>query len=165
VRLAAPVRRSLERAYWWWMLRTSRVADVDGLRFIFIGSRDGAGREACREVLAEAVATIRAGGGGFGELVLSHLRFVAAVDHPTGWVAVSAKGFVCPFGRRIVESSRLLACRLVWAATVVRLARDAMASAEAPSPQALARAAEEVQQRFLSQFPASESWTQYLRDG
>jgi hypothetical protein len=154
----------IERAYWWWMLRTSRTIRINGVVFIYISAEANCPRTAIVAALREASKSVSVAGGGFGELVGSHLRLVAAVNSKRGWVAPYVGGYVSSFPPIEVSNPYLLACRLVWAATVIRLSQDAFASKVPRDMAAIRRAAHEAQLRFVRQFPDNSEWVEYLEE-
>jgi len=113
-------------------------------------------------VLSEALEHITAARAGFGELVSSHLRQVVAVDAPYESVSPLARSYYTTFPARDRRSTFYLACKLVWAATFIRLLRNhAWWRRSARTKQARA-AAREAQFRFVRQFPDAEVWEDYL---
>jgi hypothetical protein len=101
--------------------------------------------------------------GGFGELVASHLRVVAAMpDYTETRVHPNVAAYLCPFSGAERTSAHLWASHLVWAATVSRLARDAMQARGGWREPRIRQAAWDAQVRFLCQFEDSEGWIQYL---
>jgi hypothetical protein len=157
------MRSWIERGYWAFMLRTSRVLNVRGLRFLYITAERDRPPEEITGALEEALRRISDARGGFGELVTSHLRFVAALDgRPAATVLVHAQGYVSPFPRVEVDNPLFLACRLIWAATFIRLSRDALAQRGPRDLSRIRQAAHEAQKRFVNQFPDPGDWLEYL---
>lgn len=152
----------IERAYWWWMLRTSSVELAGGLRFIHISTRGNRPASDVRAVLDSAMDRISRAKGGFGELVTSHLRFVTALDAPAPVVVVYARGYVSPFQPPEMTNAHFLACRIIWAATYVRLSREALARGAERDLNAIRNAAYEAQLRFTKQFSDAAEWIEYL---
>ena len=112
---------------------------------------------------SRALERISVAGGGFGELVTSHLRVVAAMPSKTGVrVHPVVAAFVSPFAGHERTNAHLWASHLVWAATVSRLARNAMIAHGGFREPHIRAAAWAAQQRFLRQFEEPERWIDYL---
>jgi hypothetical protein len=111
----------------------------------------------------EALEMISSARAGFGELVTGHLRLV--VVSGTAWdiAAPTARAYITPLGRHSRSNSQYLACRLIWAATWIRLVRDMDAQGRRRDYELVRRAALESQVRFVHQFPDPTEWEQYLR--
>lgn len=154
----------VERTYWRWMRFTSLAARVDGVDLVYISDSAGVGASTVRAALEAALTHIRWAKGGFGEIVTSHLRFVAALNSGRSMVVNYARGYVSSFGRHELESPHLLACNLVWAATNVRLTWDALAHRRVPERERIREAASVARLRLVRQWPDSEQWEQYLVD-
>jgi hypothetical protein len=151
----------VERAYWSFMLRTSSIP-VRGLRFIYISALEGRPAADIHAALDDALARIGTAGAGFGELVTSHLRFMAALDAPKAVALVHARGYSSPCPRVEVDNPQFLACRLIRAATHIRLSRDALAHGGLADPERIRKAAYEAQLRFVQQFPDPQEWIDYI---
>jgi hypothetical protein len=108
------------------------------------------------------LSSIKAAKAGFSELVVDHLRFVAAMDVSRGEIQASVRGYVHPFVGPARTNGHALACRLVWVATCIPLERDAAAHRKPFDEGAIIRAANEAQRRFVQQFPNAEEWIEYL---
>ena len=156
------MRAWIERAYWWWMLRTSRTVRLHGLSFVYVSVEDDRPAHEIQAALTDALHRISSAKGGFGELVTSHLRFVAALDAPQSVVVVHARGYVSPFPSVELRNPHFLACRLIWAATYVRLSRDALTHGRPRDLEGIRRASYEAQVRFTKQFPDAQEWVEYL---
>jgi len=156
------MRGLVERAYWWWMRRFSSTARVRGIDFVYLSASVGASAATLTRVLTEALDLISVARGGFGELVGSHLRLVVALNTKEGWVLPWARGYVSNFSPPESESAQLLACRLVWAATVIRLSQDAFQAGRTRDMKTIRQVAREAQFRFVKQLPDADRWTQYL---
>ena len=154
----------IERAYWWWMLRFSKVNNVGGLRFIFISAADDRSDGEIRAVLADAMNRIASARGGFGELVKDHVRFVAALDAPAPVALLYARGYVSPFSGQEARNPHFLACRIIWAATYVRLSQNALVHEVDRDIRAIRAASYDAQLRFTRQFPDAEEWIVYLEN-
>ena len=112
---------------------------------------------------SRALERISGAGGGFGELVTSHLRVIAAMPGQAETrVHPNVAAYASPFSGPERTSAHLWASHLVWAATVSRLARDAMLARGGWREPRIRAAAWDAQVRFLRQFEDSERWVQYL---
>jgi hypothetical protein len=112
---------------------------------------------------SRALQRISEARGGFGELVTSHLRVVAAMPgRKEPQVHPNVAAYVCAFAGPERTSAHYWASHLVWAATVVRLARNAMQTSGAWREPGIRHAAWEAQVRFLRQFDDPDRWIQYL---
>ncbi len=155
------MRTLIERAYWGLARRiygTRRVGDID---FVYIDAADHRPMTEIQRVLEEALSLVRAAGGGFAELVTSHLRLVAAAQVPSAYAAPSARAYVSPFRGHEATNYEYLACQLVWAATFIRLSRDALVSGKVDKV-AVREASYKAQLRFVQQLPHPEEWLKYL---
>lgn len=152
----------LARAYWWFVRQVYTVHQVKGLEFIDVRADDRDSGD-LRAVLTEALEQISRARGGFGELVTSHLRFVGALGLPSPRIAVGVRGYLTPFRGHERSSSQFLACRLIWAATSIRLHRDAQHSGRRVDRQAMSKACYEAEIRFVKQFDGWEQWVDYLK--
>ncbi len=157
------MRRWVEQTYWWWMLKTSKVTRIRGMAFVYISAADATPPETIAATLDDALERVSLAQGGFGELVTSHLRFVAAIKAPRSWVAVAARGYVSPFTLTERENAHYLACRLLWAATLTRFSQDAHAHGRTLDFEAVRRASHQAQIRFSEQFPDAGTWVDYLK--
>ena len=156
------IRAWIEKGYWWWMLRTSTTIRMHGLSFVYISSKDDCPAHEIQRALADALDRISKAKGGFGELVTSHLRFVAALDAPQSAVVYYARGYVSPFPSIECRNPHFLACRLIWAATYVRLSQDALGHERPRDLEAIRQASYEAQVRFTKQFADAQEWIEYL---
>ena len=141
---------------------TSRAARVGGMDLVFISDADGLGAAAVIAALEQALVHIGWGKGGFGELVTSHLRFVASLDSGRSVALKYARGYASSFKRQELESPHLLACNLVWAATITRLTWDALHHRRTPDTARIIEFAQQERLRFIRQWPDSEQWERYL---
>jgi len=114
-------------------------------------------------VLRDALERLSEAGQGFGELVTSHLRMVVAVDHLAHAYVLSSSAWGSTFQDQSRTDGHILACKLIWAAVAIRLARDAKASGHPLDRFAISAACWEAQQRFLRQFDDAEEWIAYMR--
>lgn len=153
---------------WWRLLAKAyggRPARASSLELATIDVRPR--RERLEHDLAEATSRalerISEARSGFGELVTSHLKVVAAMPGQAETrVHPNVAAYVCPFSGPERTSAHLWASHLVWAATVIRLARDAMQARGGWREPRIRAAAWEAQVRFLRQFEDQERWIQYL---
>jgi hypothetical protein len=147
----------------WWLARrifaVHRIGDLDFLDLRADREKDTAQLQA---VLRDALDRIAAAKGGYGELVTGHLRFVAAMDISDDRVMPAVRGYVYAFKGEDRSNGHALACRLIWVATGIRLARDAAGQGRELNEAAVRRACYEAQVRFVKQFPDSEEWEAYL---
>lgn len=152
----------IERVYWTIAKKLYRSRDVNGIDFVYVEADTGVSAQQIESTLAKALDVIANAKGGFGELVKSHLRLVAAIRVPHAYASHNSRAYVSAFGGHEATNSRYLACQLVWAATSIRLSRDALARANAIDKVSVRRAAYEAQLRFVRQFGDSEQWVEYL---
>jgi hypothetical protein len=152
----------VERVYWWYLRRHCVVRDVEGILLLYDLDGKEKSLEGVSSALRDAVIRIRSADLGFGEPILDHLRFVAALGGPRPWVATHARGYVTPFTDTELANPHFLACRIVWAATVVRIFNDAYSRRVPPDRAAAHGAAREVVLRFARSFPDHEEWLSYL---
>jgi hypothetical protein len=150
---------------YWFATRALRPSHVGGLQLLDVRGASDEDEEYLRRSLAEALEMISSARAGFGELVTGHLRLV--VVSGTSWdVAASrARAYITPFGPHSRANSQYLACRLIWAATWIRLARDMNAQGRRRDYELIENAAMKAQVRFVQQFPEPAQWEQYLRRG
>jgi hypothetical protein len=144
------------------MRLTSRVARVNGVDLVYVSADGGRPAKGIASAFTEAMERISVAKGGFGELVGSHLRFVAALNSGKSWVVTYARGYISSFDHVEVENPHVLACRLVWAATVIRLSHDAFAKGNRADLAKFGETAHDAQLRFVRQFPDAERWVDYL---
>jgi hypothetical protein len=116
-------------------------------------------------VLSDALGRLSRAGQGFGELVTSHLRMVVATDHVAQAYVLPSSAWGSTFQDQARTNGHVLACHLVWAATAIRLARDAKAAGRKADRSAISDACWAAQQRFLNQFDDAEEWIEYMRPG
>jgi hypothetical protein len=142
-----------------------RAATSGDLRMSFMDIRRPPHRdpEGLGRVLGDALAHLSQAKQGFGELVTSHLRMVLATDSSACAYYLPNSVWASTFQDQSRTNSYILACHLIWAATSIRLARDAHAGRRSIEQTVIAAAAWEAQQRFLRQFPGAEEWIDYMR--
>ena len=114
--------------------------------------------------ITQALRRLSAAGEGFGELVTSHLRGVVATP-PGGRVGAvwSARGYLSTFEGPEAKSAHLLACNLIWAATVIRLSRDLERPGAQPNEEQLKHTCARVLRRFLVRFDDADKWISYFK--
>jgi hypothetical protein len=152
----------IERLYWWWMLKTSNVHVIAGLRFLYISAENDRPAAEIRAALADALEQISVARGGFGELVGSHLKFVVALNTQDARVLRYARGYVTSFPTLEIINPHYLACRLIWAATYVRLVHDMIVHRLTIDLRQVREASRTAQLRFIGQFPDAAEWRAYL---
>jgi hypothetical protein len=155
--------RLLHTAYWWLRTRTHKIARLGNIDILFLGADGELSSEAILSIVKRALEEISAAKAGFGELVESHLQFVAARKVDGSFAMPEVRGFVSSFSGREGDDPLYLAARLVWASTYIRLWRDATASGRSANRDGVRTAAHEAQIRFLNRFPGSESLIAYLQ--
>lgn len=145
------------------ILQVSRAKYGDlELAFFDLRSSKERNRDEVRRVLQDALERLSAAKSGFGELIADHLRMVAVMPAPHGRVLFKLKAYVCPFDGAERRSGHYLACRLIWAATTLRLTRDRLAHNLPVDAAAIETAARQAQLRFLQQFEGWEEWSKAL---
>lgn len=145
------------------ILQVSRAKYGDlELAFFDLRSSKERNRDEVRQVLQDALERLSAAKSGFGELITDHLRMVAVMPAPRGRVLFKLKAYVCPFDGAERKSGHYLACRLIWAATTLRLTRDRLAHNLPVDAAAIEAAARQAQMRFLRQFDGWEEWAKAL---
>ena len=153
----------IERFYWWWMLKTSKIVSIGGMRFLHMSALNNRPAAEIDQSLRLAFARISAARDGFPELVGSHLRFVVAIDSNKDSVVLKyARGYASRFPDLELNDPHYLACRLIWAATYVRLFRNADGNHPPPDMAAICAAAQHAQRRFTSKFDDAGRWAKYL---
>ena len=159
--VSATMRAWLERAYWWWMLRTSNVVRVQGMPFVYVSAQEDRSAHESRlcSLRLSIVSRTR-------EVVSvsssSHLRFMATLKAPRSAVLVHARGYVWPFPALELRNPHFLACRIMWATTYVRLSRDALARGAPRDLEAIRQTSYDAQLHFTKQFPDAQEWIGYL---
>jgi hypothetical protein len=144
-----------------WHTRYATAGDLR-LQFMDVRSEQTRDPEALKRVLDDALSRLSCAGQGFGELVTSHLRIVVAVDEPADAYILPQSAWRSTFQGQSRTSGHLLACRLIWAATAIRLARDAKAVGRRVGSEAIRKACWAAQRRFLSQFDNAQEWIRYM---
>lgn len=157
-----------ERALWRLLRLICRAEDASAgtlhLATIDLRSPSQQAEVNLRHATSEALERISQARGGFGELVTSHLQVVAVIPgHGQARVHPAAGAYVCPFTGPEPRNIHFWASQLVWAATVVRLARDGMHARGAWRQGGVRQAAWDAQVRFLHQFDDAEPWVEWLK--
>jgi hypothetical protein len=150
-------------ALYWTAQRLLPTVQVGGLKLLDLRGVDANKEFELIDMLARAMTMIAEAKGGFGELVTGHLRLVVASSLSWDLASPMARAYITPFGRYSRQNAQYLACRLIWAATYIRLARDVDAASRVRNDLAIMDAALEAQVRFVNQFPDPEEWESYLR--
>jgi hypothetical protein len=119
--------------------------------------------EGLGRVLSDALAHLSNAKQGFGELVTSHLRMVLATDAALSPYFLPNSVWASTFQDLSRTNAYVLACQLIWAATSIRLARNARAARHPIDKGVIAAAAWDAQERFLRQFSGAEEWIEYMR--
>jgi hypothetical protein len=111
--------------------------------------------------LQEAVDHIAAAKAGFGELVTSYLRQVVATDFQES-VSPFAQTYYTTFPAVDRRNTVLLACNLVWAATIIRTMRNQPIWRRRAYWAQAHLHAREARLRFVRQFPNPDEWERYF---
>jgi hypothetical protein len=145
------------------LYRARRVSQ-SGLQLDFVDLRLRAKRnpEEIRRVLSDALQRISVARSGFGELVTSHLKVLAAAGVSKEVILPAARVYMCSFDGAERTNGHYLACLLIWAATSLRLSRDAAVRGAPLDEEAISRACYDAQIRFVKQFPDWEKWVETL---
>jgi hypothetical protein len=162
--LVPSIRGPAEKAYWWTAKRLFGSRRVGDLTFVYIDAEHDRPASEIEAVLTSALQLISLAKGGFGELVTSHLGLVAALKVAKPYACVSVQAYISPFRGHEASNSEYLACQLVWAATYIRLARNAAAHGRTPEIGPSRDAAFQAQLRFVQQFANGEEWFTYLQE-
>jgi len=85
------------------------------------------------------------------------------LNAPNSMALIHARGYVSPFPRLEATNSHYLACRLIWAATYVRLFRDSKAPL-AETRRQIIGAGHRAQIRFTEQFADAGEWLVFLSE-
>lgn len=158
------LRTALERAYWWLAGRVFGVRLLGDIAFVYVSADEGRTAADVETILTRALGLISTAKGGFGELVTSHLKFVGAVSGRPPYISTNMRGYISRFRGPEATSETYLACELVWAATYIRLSRDAAALNTPPNKEQIRKAAYEAQLRFVRQFPDADEWVGFLAE-
>jgi hypothetical protein len=137
-------------------------SNIDGVDLVDLRADRNFDHDQIKRVLNEALGHIRAAQGGFPELVNDHLRRVVAVDSSLESASPLAQAFYTDFRAADRRNTFYLACRLVWAATFIRLMRNHRWWRRGRYRHRARAAAQETQLRFVRQFPDAERWENYL---
>jgi len=143
---------------------TTATAEYGDLSLEVIDVRSSASRNlpGLVKVVTDALRRLSLSGQGFGELVTSHLHSVLAV--PPGRLGASwaARAYGSTFEGPEGTNGHYLACKLIWAATVVRQTRDAEQTGRQLDHARLQQVCSEAQRRFLQQFDHVDEWIEYM---
>jgi hypothetical protein len=150
-------------ALYWVAVRVLRPEKVGALQVLDVRGASEEDEAYLFKCFAEALEMISSARAGFGELVTGHLRLVVVSGTAWDLAAPTARAYITPFGRHSQSNSQYLACRLIWAATWIRLVRDMDAQGRRRDYDLVQRAALESQVRFVQQFSDPAEWEQYLR--
>lgn len=138
------------------------VHHLGSIEFVFSEAEGDRSEAEILDTLTHALQLISAAKGGFGELVTSHLRMVGASKVPRPYVSPKMRAYITSFSGNEGDNSQYLACTLVWAATYLRLALDAIEYKKAFDREALHRASFDAQLRFVRQLDDGDEWSRYL---
>jgi hypothetical protein len=161
-RVRSFVQLPFQRGVWWLAKRFYQVQSIKGIEFMDMRPDRRADGHEVLELIGQAIDWISTAKAGFGELVTSHLRLVVAMPSDSERALPTVRIYVSPFEGHERRNSQYLACRLIWAATYIRLARDADARRSPRDEVAIQRACYDAQVRFAKQFEGWEEWVEYL---
>jgi len=114
-------------------------------------------------ITSEALDLLSAAKQGFGELVTSHLTSLWAVDELKRHYVLDHRAYASTFAGAERSNPMYLACHLIWAATMIRLARDARAIGRPLDRSSARHVAWLAQKRFLEAFDDPEEWIESMR--
>jgi hypothetical protein len=137
-------------------------SDVGGVELVDLRADRNFDHDQVRQVLDQALGHIRSAQAGFPELVNDHLRRVVAVDNPLESASPMAQAFYTSFRAADRRNTFYLACRLVWAATFIRLMRNHPWWNRGMHRRKARAAAKEAQLRFVRRFPDAERWEGFI---
>lgn len=155
---------------WWRGLRAAYKPTVVTQGSLAVEVMDARSRAVRREAPAlelveGALRRLAQAGQGFGELTTEHVRLIALMDVSTDFALPHLRTYVSPLSTGSRHSAHMMACQLVWAATVIRLSRDRLHFGRDVNDAETDRAAKGAQRRFLQQFEDWEPWVAALRLG
>ena len=84
------------------------------------------------------------------------------MDVQTDFALPYLKTYVTPLKPGTKRGSHMLACQLVWAASVIRLSRNRLQFSRDMADIDVTRVAQSAQLRFIQQFPEWEEWAKVL---
>lgn len=155
--------RFVARIYWWVLRRVFKPKNVEEIDLLCITLPADADSTHVEHRLREAIHLIRQAGGGFEELVLSHLRLVVVDDVKEPMAHPVPRAYVSSFDGHEARSSEYLACQLIWAATYNRLFWNRQTKGRGDvDHKSLLETGHAAQVRFAQQLPNSEYWVTYL---
>lgn len=144
-----------------WYDRNAKWGDLQ-LMFMDIRKSPNHDPHTLEKTLTDALERLSIAGQGFGELVTSHLLMVVATDYVGQAYVLPSRVWASTFQDRSRTDGHILACMLIWAATSIRLARDAKAAGQPLKRISVRNACWNAQQRFLRQFDDAEMWIDYM---
>ena len=101
----------------------------------------------------------------FHQLVASEIWRVIAVDSTSSWVSTLVRGYYTGFPAVERRNTLYLACRLVWAASLIRRQRRRPWRWWGAGRLAARNAAKTTERRFmrsLPELPESDQWIEFL---
>ena len=142
----------------------SRNISAGGLTIALADMRPRRSRDVggLAKTVAAALERLSEAGGGFGELVCSHLLRIVAMDIEKDRLLPEHQSYVCRFDGKEASNPHYLAALMVWAATSIRLARDQGHYSGNIDKGGIREAARAAQRRFLEQFEGSDEWVKSL---
>lgn len=164
--LGRAVRLPLQRAWWALLRKVYPPAQIrkGPLQLTVMDARPVHDRTSASstQLVEDALERISTASQGFGELVADHLQLVAFMDVNADFALPYLKTYVTPLRSGKRPSGHMIACQLVWAATVIRLSRDRLQFGRDADDKEIIGAAERAQLRFIQQFPNWEEWAESL---
>lgn len=155
--------KRLVEAWLWRLNRLLFTVSTEGsISIIDLKSNSDSSRVFVKSV-KQAFDLISEAGGGFGELVKDQLKVVARTTVRRRWVSDNVRGYFTPFNAEERDNPTYFATRLVFAATSIRLYRDAIENHRWPDRERVWKQSIEEQLRFVKQFEDSEKWERYIR--
>ena len=121
------------------------------------GRQDSADLDAC---VADALVRISSVKQGFGELVADHIAIIAVANGGQDTAFPGIRALLLNIEG--LSSGHLLACKLIWGATALRVGHNQLSFSDGLEENAISAAAKREQLRFLQQFPGWESWAEKL---
>lgn len=151
---------------WWALLGRiySRVPVTGGsITLHLLDARVPARRAAAplASAVARALELLTHAGEGLAELVPAHVATLAVMGDRPHFAAPHLRLYLMS-DDAFSESPHAVACRLVWAATVIRLARDRLHFDQVVDGAAVLEQARLAQLRYLQRFDGWEAWADAL---
>ena len=156
------LRHWLERGFWRVVAWVCTTRKVRGITFIYVNARAERLIQELSPVLEEALSRIAVAGDEHRSLVDNNLRFVAATNVRADYVSVPARGYVTAFTNAEATSPHYLAANLIWAAEFIRVQQAARVAGRRTTVEQVQQAAKAAQARFVSEFPDSDQWIDFL---